>query len=658
MTEAGFPDERVFDILVVCSEAAANAIEHAPVKGQVEVRANLTPDRLEVEVEGPGEFQAPARPDERTARGLGLPLMARLTDHLALYSSPEGGTLVTLTFYRPGVSTEAVRETRPPFVREMLAGRQRDQAYVDALFDQSRSPLVLLDTRFNFIRVNEAYARVCNRPLGEFAGRNHFEMYPSDTQVLFEEVVRTKRPLTMAARAFVFPDHPEWGVTYWDWTLTPLTDASGEVDALLFALADVTQLHRRRAKWGSRLRWLLGEGLIHHRRAFPAFLAGSVVEVVLLFGLDRLGPPSYYLGVPGSAAALIAVLAAVFGGAVAGTAVGLVAGAAYFAFITDAGTTVLWPPIVVTIIILALAGMVAGAAGERIRARALERETLLSQSVAERQELLGERERLLEEERHLNLELQESYAYQRSQVERLEQAFLEVPGALPNIDSGHAYRSATEGVDVGGDFYDLIPLAGDSLAVLIGDVAGHGLDAARLATMVKDVVSALAPQGQSPGAVLESMNELLLGKNIPSFVTAFLGRLDLSTGDLTFASAGHPWPFYTDESEVVRALPVVPGPPLGVFAGMTYPERTVRLPGSGLLFLFTDGLVEARKNGTFYGETRLHRVLEAHKNIAASELPGLVIADVLRFTDGTLRDDLALLAVRYRPAGELAAAAG
>ena len=101
--EAGFVDERVFDIAVAASEAMANAVEHAPVKGDVEVRVLIFPDRLEVQVEGPGEFRAP--PDgrkERCGRGLGLPLMAKLADDLALCSGPEGSTLVSLTFYRSG----------------------------------------------------------------------------------------------------------------------------------------------------------------------------------------------------------------------------------------------------------------------------------------------------------------------------------------------------------------------------------------------------------------------------------------------------------------------------------------------------------------------------------------------------------------------------
>ena len=124
-TAAGFSAERVFDIAVACSEAMANAIEHSPVRGAVVVRALLYPDRLEVEIEGPGEFQAPDRLKERGSRGLGLPLMAKLSDYLALFSGPDGQTFVSLTFYRPGVTPRPHSAFPPSFsnVEQELAAK-------------------------------------------------------------------------------------------------------------------------------------------------------------------------------------------------------------------------------------------------------------------------------------------------------------------------------------------------------------------------------------------------------------------------------------------------------------------------------------------------------------------------------------------------------
>ena len=111
----------------------------------------------------------------------------------------------------------------------------------EAVFTNSIAPLVVLDRDYNFLRVNEAYARACRREIGDFAGRNHFEMYPSDAKLIFDEVVRTGQPARTFVQAFVFPDQPERGVTYWDWTLVPVLDREGEVEYLVFSLLDVTE---------------------------------------------------------------------------------------------------------------------------------------------------------------------------------------------------------------------------------------------------------------------------------------------------------------------------------------------------------------------------------------------------------------------------------
>jgi PAS domain S-box-containing protein len=112
---------------------------------------------------------------------------------------------------------------------------------LEAFFAHTITPLVFLDKEFNFIRVNEAYAQACQRDVLEFPGHNHFAFYPGEeVQAIFTQVVETKVPYQALAKAFVFPDHPEWGVTYWDWTLVPILDDAGEVDFLVFVLQDVT----------------------------------------------------------------------------------------------------------------------------------------------------------------------------------------------------------------------------------------------------------------------------------------------------------------------------------------------------------------------------------------------------------------------------------
>ncbi|HUO77060.1 MAG TPA: PAS domain S-box protein [Thermodesulfovibrionales bacterium] len=120
-----------------------------------------------------------------------------------------------------------------------LSGQSR---ILEAFFDHTITPLVFLDRDFNFIRVNTAYANACQRDVSDFAGHNHFEFYPhKENEGIFKRVVATKVPYQAVARPFSFPDHPEWGVTYWDWNLVPVLDSRGEVDFLVFSLKDVTE---------------------------------------------------------------------------------------------------------------------------------------------------------------------------------------------------------------------------------------------------------------------------------------------------------------------------------------------------------------------------------------------------------------------------------
>lgn len=126
--------------------------------------------------------------------------------------------------------------------RKRLFDANMDQSKkLEAFFKHTITPLVFLDRDFNFLMVSDSYARACRKDVADFRGRNHFEFYPhEENENIFREVVRTKSPYVAIAKPFVFPDRPEWGVTYWDWTLVPILDEEGEVDFLVFSLIDVT----------------------------------------------------------------------------------------------------------------------------------------------------------------------------------------------------------------------------------------------------------------------------------------------------------------------------------------------------------------------------------------------------------------------------------
>ncbi len=107
--------------------------------------------------------------------------------------------------------------------------------------------LVYLDREFNFVRVNETYAKTCGYTPEAMVGKNHFALYPDEeNQAIFARVRDTGLPAEFHDRPFVFPDQPERGVTYWDWTLMPVKDHSGRVEGLVFSLVETTD--RKRAE--------------------------------------------------------------------------------------------------------------------------------------------------------------------------------------------------------------------------------------------------------------------------------------------------------------------------------------------------------------------------------------------------------------------------
>ena len=124
---------------------------------------------------------------------------------------------------------------------------RKNYELLDRIFATTHFCLVYLDRDLNFVRVNKAYADACGHPPEFFPGKNHFALYPGEkVEAIFRRTVATGEPFTIYGNPFEFPDHPEWGVTYWDWTLHPLRRENGYVEGLLFVLLDVTE--RKRAE--------------------------------------------------------------------------------------------------------------------------------------------------------------------------------------------------------------------------------------------------------------------------------------------------------------------------------------------------------------------------------------------------------------------------
>lgn len=164
--------------------------------------------------------------------------------------------------------------------------------------------------------------------------------------------------------------------------------------------------------------------------------------------------------------------------------------------------------------------------------------------------------------------------------------------SLPGIDAAARYLPATQGMDIGGDFYDLVPVDGLAAAV-IGDVQGHNVTAAGLMGQIRTAVRAYTTVGQTPAEVMRSTNRLLIDLGAELFASCLYLRLDPRRGRAVMARAGHPPPLLRRPDGRVRVLDLAGGPLLGIDGSAVYPTTEVDLAPGSVLALYTDGLIES-----------------------------------------------------------------
>lgn len=217
--------------------------------------------------------------------------------------------------------------------------------------------------------------------------------------------------------------------------------------------------------------------------------------------------------------------------------------------------------------------------------------------------------------------------------------------ALPGVEAASRYLPATQGMEIGGDFYDLVPTQGVAAAV-IGDVQGHNVTAAGLMGQLRTAVRAYTTVGQAPAEVMRSTNRLLIDLGADLFASCLYLRLDPARGRAVMARAGHPPPLLRRPDGRVRVLNLAGGPLLGIDGGAVYPTTEVGLPPGSVLALYTDGLIESP------GVDIEDALAELGERLGeAGELPLEELADhLVRYDAGSRErlDDVALLLLRAR----------
>lgn len=240
------------------------------------------------------------------------------------------------------------------------------------------------------------------------------------------------------------------------------------------------------------------------------------------------------------------------------------------------------------------------------------------------------------------------YEHEHRVAERLQLSLL--PARLPELDRlalAARYLPATENTKAGGDWYEVLALDGDRAAIVVGDVVGHGPRAAAVMGQLRSVLSSALLQGHAPAVALEVLDRFAAGTEGATGSTAACLILHLCTGRLTWAVAGHPPPLLIGRGGA-RYLDQICGTVLGVRGRPPFPERTADLEPGTTVVLYTDGLVERRREGLDTGLARLAAAGGPLHLLPPEQLAAALLSTVLR--DEGPPDDIALIAARLLPA--------
>lgn len=224
----------------------------------------------------------------------------------------------------------------------------------------------------------------------------------------------------------------------------------------------------------------------------------------------------------------------------------------------------------------------------------------------------------------------------------------EFPPEVEGWEFATAYQPARL---VGGDFYDYFELAGDpnQLGLVIADVSGKGVPAALFMALSRSIIRTKSMTGRHPAAVLARANRLILKDSRSKlFLTAFYATLDLRTGWLAYANAGHNYPLWvrakTGDIVELEAKGII----LGIFESVELEERDLTLAPDDVVIFYTDGVTEAMNlDGEMFGEEQLLETIATVRHGSAREILEGIVAAVEKFTTGALQaDDLTLFIVK------------
>ncbi|MEV6653614.1 SpoIIE family protein phosphatase [Streptomyces sp. NPDC051219] len=245
----------------------------------------------------------------------------------------------------------------------------------------------------------------------------------------------------------------------------------------------------------------------------------------------------------------------------------------------------------------------------------------------------------------LNEELTQAHTRERQVAVTLQEAMLHAPDLTKHQDISVRYLPAIGSLNVCGDWYDIVDFPDGRFAVAVGDVVGHGLEAAAVMGMLRSALSAAARTAEGPAKALEVLG--LYARSIDGALAATAAQVVIDTNRhlITYSTAGHPPPVLVQSDGTCDLLDQATDPPLGARPEhVPRPQTSRSYTPDGTLVLYTDGLIERRGEDIDTGLARLTNALTRYRHLGTESLADAVLAH-LGVTGGS-RDDIALVVIR------------
>ncbi|MFB6514782.1 SpoIIE family protein phosphatase [Streptomyces virginiae] len=569
---------------------------------------------------------------------------------------------------RTGALLIAVETSEVLHMRDSLAALQ-------SLFTQSPIGLATLGTDLRFLRVNDALARMNGVSAAEHLGKRLTEVVPGVNAAALESTMRQVLDRGTAVvdvrRTGRTPADPENDRT-WSCSYAPLLDGSGRALGVIASLIDITEGQQAQADAErARHRFALlaeagtriGTTLDLHQTAqeivdvlVPQLADSADVQLLeAVLGPDEGPVPT------ASTRGVLRRLAAHFPDPTAPTAkltagqtFQIPMGTTYEQVISEGRPMNLYladiPALITSPRAEALRTYLATLGSARL-VPLVARGTVLGAVAVTRtraREPFDEEDSVLVDElvarAALNIDNARMYTLQRQAALTLQRSLTN--NALPDVtglELTGRYLPASDH-DVGGDWYDVIPLPGGRTGLVIGDVMGHGIHAAAVMGQLRTAVRTLARHDVPPAELLRSLDAVVAELGEDEMATCVYAVHDAATGACVIARAGHPPPAVVTPDGSITFLDGPPGTPLGT-GGQDFRTEELRLPPGSLLVLYTDGLIEARDRDLDQGMAQLAGALQR----VDQPLEELCDGILRRLLPCAQQDDVAVLLARTRP---------